>query len=159
MARVGRPGMTEAQKDEVWRCTPIAVVTLLLRSAHISWPPPHHGSISAVGRCADNAAAESFFGVLKRERVNRRQYRTRAEARADLFDYKTPNPGVRGNGVELLSILTASRCLRRLVDFLLPSSVYLTHVLDSIHLDNLPLHLIGNGDDLQFGAMSICICA
>jgi hypothetical protein len=87
MARVGRPGMTEAQKDEVWRCTPIAVVTLLLRSAHISWPPPHHGSISAVGRCADNAAAESFFGVLKRERVNRRQYRTRAEARADLFDY------------------------------------------------------------------------
>jgi putative transposase len=25
--------------------------------------------------------------VLKRERVNRRQYRTRAEARADIFDY------------------------------------------------------------------------
>ena len=44
-------------------------------------------SMSAVGSCADNAAAESFFGVLKRERVNRRQYRTRAEARADLFDY------------------------------------------------------------------------
>ena len=41
----------------------------------------------AVGSCADNALAESFFGVLKRERVNRRQYRTRAEARADLFDY------------------------------------------------------------------------
>lgn len=40
-----------------------------------------------VGSCADNAAAESFFGVLKRERVNRRQYRTRAEARADIFDY------------------------------------------------------------------------
>ena len=44
-------------------------------------------SMSAVGSCADNAAAESFFGLLKRERVNRRQYRTRAEARADLFDY------------------------------------------------------------------------
>jgi putative transposase len=44
-------------------------------------------SRSAVGSCADNAAAESFFGVLKRERVNRRQYRTRAEARADIFDY------------------------------------------------------------------------
>jgi putative transposase len=27
-------------------------------------------SMSAVGSCADNAAAESFFGVLKRERVN-----------------------------------------------------------------------------------------
>jgi len=44
-------------------------------------------SMSAVGSCADNAAAESFFGVLKRERVHRRQYRTRAEARADIFDY------------------------------------------------------------------------
>lgn len=38
------------------------------------------------GSYADNAAAESFFGVLKRERVNRQQYRTRAEARADIFD-------------------------------------------------------------------------
>src|SRR5581483_9587345 len=48
----------------------------------------HHitGSMSAVGSCADNAAAESFFGLLKRERVNRRQYRTRAAARADIFD-------------------------------------------------------------------------
>ena len=44
-------------------------------------------SMSAVGTCADNAAAESFFGILKRERVNRRQYRTRDEARADVFDY------------------------------------------------------------------------
>lgn len=44
-------------------------------------------SMSAVGNCYDNAAAESFFGVLKRERVNRRHYVTRAEARADIFDY------------------------------------------------------------------------
>jgi len=44
-------------------------------------------SMSAVGSCADNAAAESFFGMLKRERVNRRIYQTRAEARADVFDY------------------------------------------------------------------------
>jgi putative transposase len=44
-------------------------------------------SMSAVGSCADNAVAESFFGVLKRERVNRQHYRTRAEARADIFDY------------------------------------------------------------------------
>ena len=44
-------------------------------------------SMSMVGSCADNAAAESFFGVLKRERVNRRHYRTRAEARADIFEY------------------------------------------------------------------------
>ena len=43
--------------------------------------------MSAVGSCADNAAAEGFFGLLKRERVNRRQYQSRAEARAGVFDY------------------------------------------------------------------------
>jgi putative transposase len=47
---------------------------------------PVTGSMRAVGSCADNAAAESCFGVLKRERVNRQHYRTRAEARADIFD-------------------------------------------------------------------------
>lgn len=49
----------------------------------------HHiiSSMSAVGSCYDNAAAESFFGLLKRERVNRRKYTTRAEARTDIFDY------------------------------------------------------------------------
>lgn len=44
-------------------------------------------SMSAVGSCADNASMEGFFGMLKRERVNRRTYQTRAEARADIFDY------------------------------------------------------------------------
>jgi putative transposase len=44
-------------------------------------------SMSAVGSCADNAAMEGFFGMLKRERVNRRRYATRYEARADIFDY------------------------------------------------------------------------
>ena len=43
--------------------------------------------MSAVGSCADNALVEGFFGMLKRERVNRRRYFTRAEARADIFDY------------------------------------------------------------------------
>jgi putative transposase len=43
--------------------------------------------MSAAGSYADNAAAESFFGVLKRERVNRQHYWTRTEARADNFDY------------------------------------------------------------------------
>ncbi len=44
-------------------------------------------SMSAVGSCYDNAAVESFFGVLKRERVNRKRYLTRTEARSDIFDY------------------------------------------------------------------------
>lgn len=44
-------------------------------------------SMSSTGTCYDNAVAESFFGLLKRERVNRTRYRTREEARADIFDY------------------------------------------------------------------------
>ena len=44
-------------------------------------------SMSGVGSCADNALVEGVFGMLKRERVNRNHYRTRAEARADIFDY------------------------------------------------------------------------
>jgi len=44
-------------------------------------------SMSSTGNCYDNAVAESFFGLLKRERVNRVRYRTRKEARADLFEY------------------------------------------------------------------------
>lgn len=34
-------------------------------------------SMSAIGRCADNAACEGFFGVLKRERVFHKNYQTR----------------------------------------------------------------------------------
>ena len=49
----------------------------------------HHivSSMSDVGHCGDNAAAEGFFGKLKRERVHRRRYLTLAEARSDVFDY------------------------------------------------------------------------
>ena len=44
-------------------------------------------SMSRRGNCHDNAVAESFFQLLKRERVRRRIYMTREEARADVFDY------------------------------------------------------------------------
>ncbi len=44
-------------------------------------------SLSGAGSCYDNAAVESFFASLKRERVKRRKYRTRDQARADVFDY------------------------------------------------------------------------
>jgi putative transposase len=43
--------------------------------------------MSRRGNCWDNAVAESFFGSLKRERVQKRIYRDHAEARSDLFDY------------------------------------------------------------------------
>jgi len=44
-------------------------------------------SMSEVGHCGDNAAAEGFFGKIKRERINRRRYLTLASARSDVFDY------------------------------------------------------------------------
>ncbi|WP_373889453.1 IS3 family transposase, partial [Massilia sp. TS11] len=44
-------------------------------------------SMSRRGNCHDNACAESFFQLLKRERVKRKIYATREEARQDVFDY------------------------------------------------------------------------
>jgi putative transposase len=44
-------------------------------------------SMSRRGNCWDNAVAESFFSSLKKERVKRRIYATREDARSDVFDY------------------------------------------------------------------------
>lgn len=44
-------------------------------------------SMSRKGNCYDNAAMESFFHSLKVEQVHDRRYRTREEARADIFEY------------------------------------------------------------------------
>jgi len=44
-------------------------------------------SMSRAGNCWDNSAMESFFKSLKTERTDRKTYRTRDEARADVFDY------------------------------------------------------------------------
>ena len=44
-------------------------------------------SMSRSGNVWDNAAMESFFSSLKIERIRRRIYRTRDDARADVFDY------------------------------------------------------------------------
>lgn len=44
-------------------------------------------SMSRRGDCWDNAPVESFFATFKRELVHRSAWSTRAEARADIFDY------------------------------------------------------------------------
>lgn len=44
-------------------------------------------SVSRRGNCHDNAAMESFFQLLKRERIKRRIYSNHDEARADVFQY------------------------------------------------------------------------
>ena len=45
------------------------------------------GSMSRLGDCWDNAVAESFFGSLKQERVQWRNYQTRYEAQQDILQY------------------------------------------------------------------------
>lgn len=50
----------------------------------------HHKLVHCMsrrGNCHDNAVAESFFNLLKRERIGRRIYRSRDEAGQDVFDY------------------------------------------------------------------------
>lgn len=42
-------------------------------------------SMSGAGNCYDNAPMESFIGTLKTEWVHHRRYRTRDEARTDIF--------------------------------------------------------------------------
>lgn len=44
-------------------------------------------SMSRRGNCWDNSVAESFFSSLKKERIRGKIYRTRDEARSDVFDY------------------------------------------------------------------------
>ena len=43
--------------------------------------------MSRRGNCYDNAVAESFFQLLKRERIRRKIYIDRDEARRDVFNY------------------------------------------------------------------------
>lgn len=44
-------------------------------------------SMSRRGNCLDNAPMESFFASLKKEHVHHARFRTRAEARAAVFEY------------------------------------------------------------------------
>ena len=44
-------------------------------------------SMSRRGNCYDNAPMESFWASLKKEQVHHRHYKTRDEARTDIFDY------------------------------------------------------------------------
>jgi len=49
---------------------------------------PHRSRLPTLDKHRSiNAVAESFFNLLKRERIRRRTYKTREEARLDVFDY------------------------------------------------------------------------
>jgi transposase InsO family protein len=44
-------------------------------------------SMSRTGNCWDNAPAESFFGILKRELIFHKRYLSRSQARQSIFNY------------------------------------------------------------------------
>src|SRR3982750_510685 len=44
-------------------------------------------SMSRRGNCLDNAPMESFFASLKKEHVHQARFRSRAQARAAVFEY------------------------------------------------------------------------
>jgi putative transposase len=62
-------------------------------------------SMSRRGECWDNAAMESFFSSMKTERLSRKVYRTREQARADVFDYieRFYNPVRKHSKLDFLS--------------------------------------------------------
>ncbi len=62
-------------------------------------------SMSRSGNVWDNAAMESFFSSLKTERTARKTYRTRDQAKADVFDYieRFYNPRRRHSTIGYLS--------------------------------------------------------
>src|SRR5258708_657655 len=68
-------------------------------------------SMSRSGNVWDNAAMESFFSSLKTERIARKMYRTRDEAKADVFDYieRFYNPKRRHSTIGYMSPMEFER--------------------------------------------------
>ncbi len=68
-------------------------------------------SLNWAGKVWDNVAVNSFFSSMKTERSSRKIYRTRDEARADLFDYPY-RPRIPPTSQALDARLRASGSLR-----------------------------------------------
>ena len=95
-SRIKKELVLDALLMAVWRRKPTSMVTV--HSDQGSQYTSHdwheflevHGlqaSMSRRGNCHDNAVAESFFQLLKRERIKRHIYSTRDDARSDIVDY------------------------------------------------------------------------
>lgn len=95
-SRITRELVLNALLMAVWRRTPKSTVTV--HSDQGSQYTSHdwqtflkdnnlQASMSRRGNCHDNAVAESFFQLLKRERIKRHIYLTRDDARSDVVDY------------------------------------------------------------------------
>jgi hypothetical protein len=81
-------------------------------------------SMGTVGDCYDNAMAESFFATLECELLARRAFKTRAEARAAIFEYIEAwyNPHRRHSALDYLSPANYERRALQDVASTLPGS-------------------------------------
>ena len=95
-SRITKELALDALLMAVWRRNPLSTLTVHSdqgsQYTSYDWQNFLHehglrGSMSRRGNCHDNAVAESFFQLLKRERVRRHVYATREEARSDVFNY------------------------------------------------------------------------
>ena len=92
-SRITKELALDALLMAVWRRKPLSTVTVHSdqgsQYTRQNFLQEHSlkGSMSRRGNCQDNAVAESFFQLLKRERVRRHVYATREEARSDVFNY------------------------------------------------------------------------
>ena len=95
-ARITKELALDALLMAVWRRNPQS--TVMVHSDQGSQYTSHDwqaflkehglkGSMSRRGNFHDNAVAESFFQLLKRERIRQHIYSTREAARSDVFNY------------------------------------------------------------------------
>lgn len=95
-SRIDRELVLNALLMAVWRRKPSRPV--IVHSDQCSQYSSHdwqaflaaHGlvaSMSRRGNCYDNAVAESFFQLLKQERIRRKIYLDREEAKRNVFNY------------------------------------------------------------------------
>jgi len=68
-------------------------------------------SMGSVGDCYDNALCESFFATLECELLDRRRFKTRAEAKMAIFDFIEAwyNPHRRHSSLEQQSPVNFER--------------------------------------------------
>ncbi len=68
-------------------------------------------SVGSVGDCFDNAMCESFFATLECELLDRRSFKTQAEARMAVFDFIEGwyNPHRRHSALDYLSPINYER--------------------------------------------------
>jgi putative transposase len=84
-------------------------------------------SMGSVGDCFDNAMAESFFATLECELIERRSFKTQAEARMAIFDFIEGwyNPHRRHSALSYLSPVEYERLYRQQLPLTLRSSTAL----------------------------------